>query len=339
MNFNSKEWIENLIHSDKKTAMPVLTYPGLELTGKKISDLVTNGQIQAECIVALAKKYPSAAGVMVMDLSLEAEAFGAHIQFVENEVPYVNGRLLHNNSDIEKLQVPQIGTARTAEYIKAAVLASKEIEDKPVFGGIIGPYSLAGRLFDISEMMIHILIDPESAHLLLDKCTSFLIEYANEYKKQGVHGLIVAEPSAGLLSAKDCSEFSSEYVKRIVDQVQDEQFAIILHNCGNTETLVESMLQTGAAAFHFGDAVNMKTIMKQMPNNIPAFGNIEPVSVMKLGTPEMIRKRTTEMLQDCASFKNYIPSTGCDVPPGTPLKNVDAFFEAVTAFTFEKVRV
>jgi uroporphyrinogen decarboxylase len=92
------------------------------------------------------------------------------------------------------------------------------------------------------------------------------------------------------------------------------------------------MVSTGALGYHFGDAVNMKTIMGLMPEGIPAFGNIEPVSVMKLGTPAQVRKRTLELLRECGPFKNYVLSTGCDVPPGTKLENVDAFFDAANEY-------
>jgi len=52
----------------------------------------------------------------------------------------------------------------------------------------------------------------------------------------------LAEPSAGLLPPDWCDEFSSQYVKRLVDAVQDEGFFIVLHNCGYVTKLVNSMV-------------------------------------------------------------------------------------------------
>ena len=43
--------------------MPITTSPGMELIGKSALDLFTDGQVQSECIVALAKKYPSLAAM------------------------------------------------------------------------------------------------------------------------------------------------------------------------------------------------------------------------------------------------------------------------------------
>ncbi|HZK17994.1 MAG TPA: uroporphyrinogen decarboxylase family protein, partial [Clostridia bacterium] len=45
-----------------------------------------------------------------------------------------------------------------------------------------------------------------------------------------------------------------------------------------------------------------------------------------------VKKRTLQLLEDTKDFKNFIVSSGCDIPPGTPIENMDAFFEAVEEF-------
>ncbi len=330
---NMKQWKDKIIADSSLYPIPIITFPGLHLTGKKVIDVVTNGPEQANCIEALAKRYNSLAGVMVMDLSVEAEAFGANVIFSDNDVPTIGSRLLSNHEDIQALSVPKVGAGRTSEYLKAAQIASKKIRDRPVFAGIIGPYSLAGRLFDMTEMMTLVYIEPEAAHELLVKCTSFLVEYAKAYKSKGASGVIIAEPAAGLLAPDICHEFSSVYVKTIVDAVQDDDFMVVLHNCGNTVTLVPSLLTTGAMAYHFGNAVDMSEILPQIPEGILAMGNIDPAGTIRMGNPETVKTKTIELLDKCAGYNNFVVSSGCDVPPGTPLENIDAIYQAVAGYT------
>jgi uroporphyrinogen decarboxylase len=336
MRVNMKIWAESLVDSARRHALPILTYPGLQLTGKKVIDLVTRGDEQARCIIRLAKKYPSVAGVMVMDLSVEAEAFGASIEFRDNEVPTVSKRLVADDEAISRLHVPGIGEGRACEYIRAATLASRQVQ-KPVFGGMIGPYSLAGRLFDITEFMMYILMDPSASHELLAKCNRFLVSYALEYKKQGANGIIIAEPAAGLLPPDACQEFSSDYIREIVSHVQDDHFMVILHNCGNTQTLVPSMVSTGARGLSFGNAVDLGAILPQVPGDILVFGNIDPVGVLKMGNPATIRQKTLELLERTKDFPNHILSSGCDIPPGTPLENVQTFYRALEEYNRGRV--
>ena len=83
-----------------------------------------------------------------MDLSVEAECFGAPISVSDDEVPTVKSSVVSTPEEVEALAVPEIGAGRTQIYIDAIKKAAKMIEDRPVFAGIIGPYSLAGRLLE-----------------------------------------------------------------------------------------------------------------------------------------------------------------------------------------------
>ena len=334
--FSVERWISGITESEARYAMPVMTYPGLSFTGKQIHDIVIRSKDQYECILALSERYPSIAAMTPMDLSVEAEAFGARIEFKDNEIPTIKERLLSDSSMIQELNIPEIGAARTSEYLKAAKMASEKISDKPVFGGMIGPYSLAGRLFDISEIMVYILIDPVSSHQLLSKCNSFLKEYALMFKKKGADGIIIAEPAAGLLPENMCEEFSSQYIREIIEYVQDDSFMVILHNCGNTVDLVGSMVLTGAMGLHFGNVIDLTDVLPNIPANRLAFGNIDPVSVIKNSTPGRIKSAVATILNKTAGYKNFVLSSGCDIPHGTPQENIDAFFQALEEYNMQQ---
>jgi uroporphyrinogen decarboxylase len=171
-------------------------------------------------------------------------------------------------------------------------------------------------------------------HTVLEKVTEFLISYAKAYKEAGADGVVMAEPVAGLLSPALEEEFSSPYVKRIVDAVQDEGFIVIYHNCGdNVPRMLESILSTGAAAYHFGNAVNMKTdIIPNVPSDTLVMGNIDPAGVLRMGDPATVREATLSLLKECSCYPNFLLSSGCDIPPMTPWKNIDAFFAASEEF-------
>ncbi|NSW91509.1 MAG: uroporphyrinogen decarboxylase family protein [Firmicutes bacterium] len=338
MKQNMKKWILNISNSIDRSAMPLMTYPGLEITNKTIMDITTDGEAQFKCIEALAQKYPSVGAVTVMDLSVEAQAFGSSVIFSDKEVPTVSGRIVDGRESAEALKVPKVGEGRTLAYIMAAELAAKNIKDRPVFAGEIGPFSLAGRLYGMMEIMVALFLEPETVHIVLEKATEFLINYAKAYKKVRANGIIIAEPAAGLLSPIQCEEFSSKYVKKIVDAVQDDYFMVILHNCGNTKELIPSLVSTGAMGFHFGNAVDLKSILPQIPWGRLAFGNIDPAGVFKNGSREDVKNKTWELLENTAIYKNFVLSSGCDIPPGTPVSNIEAFFETLDKFNRLMVR-
>lgn len=327
-----KAWISEIIQKKEVVAMPIMTHPGIEMIGKSVRDAVTDGQVHYAAIKALCDKYPSAAATVIMDLTVEAEAFGAEIVFPENEVPSVTGRLLTDEASIERLEVPALNKGRIAQYLKANMLSAKTITDRPVFAGCIGPYSLAGRLYDMSEIMMLIYINPEAANLLLRKCTDFIIRYCMALKATGVNGVVMAEPAAGLLSNDDCMQYSSLFIKEIVGKVQDDNFIIVLHNCGNTGHCTQAMVATGAAAYHFGNKIDMVDALREVPAEALAMGNLDPVSLFKSATPEAMRKATLHLLEATKDYPNFVLSSGCDTPPHTPFGNIDAFFAALKEF-------
>ena len=328
MKRNMREWLKNLPESKK--AFPILSFPCVSLLGCTVQELISDSDKQAEGMALVAKRSDSAASVSLMDLSVEAECFGATVRFSDDEVPTVTGRRINDEEEANALVVPPVGAARSGLYVDAIRKAVPLIEDRPVFAGIIGPFSLAARLLDVQEIMIDCYDDPDMVHVVLEKATAFLIEYAKAYKEAGANGIVMAEPVAGLLSPALEEEFSSPYVKQITDAVQDDEFLMIYHNCGdNTPRMVDSLLSIGAAGYHFGNSIDLKEMLDKFPGDVPVMGNVDPARILRMGTPETVYNETSDLVKKCGSYPNFVVSSGCDIPPMTPWENLDAFFRAV----------
>ena len=334
MKQNMKQWVDGLKGTQAKKPIPVLSFPCVSLLGITVRELISDSELQAKGMKAVADKTDAAASVSFMDLSVEAECFGATVVVSDDEVPTVKGRIINDMDEAEALAVPVIGSGRTQIYIDAIEKACKGITDRPVLAGMIGPFSLAARLLDVSEIMMDCYDDPDMVHTVLEKVTAFLIEYAKAYKAVGANGIVMAEPVAGLLSPTLEEEFSSPYVKKIVDAVQDDDFVVIYHNCGdNVPKMIDSILTTGCAAYHFGNAMDMeKDIIPQVSADTVVMGNIDPAGTLRMGTPEKVREETLGLLTKCSKYPNFVLSSGCDIPPMTPWTNIDAFFAASDEF-------
>jgi len=214
---------------------------------------IDSGNYHFEALRAINVRYPIAAATTVMDLTVEAEAFGAFVIFSEHEIPTVKGSIVKDLASIQELRIPSLTDQRLPQYLEASRLAALHI-DKPVLSGCIGPFSLAGRLFDMTEIMTACYLEPETVHLLLQKCTDFLLTWCTALKATG--------------------------------------------------TL--------------------------------ALGNLGPVRVIKSATSTEVYDKTLALLKATASNPNFILSSGCNNPPGTPLANIDAFFKALEDFNSEK---
>lgn len=323
-----KIWSQRILENKNKRAIPIITFPAATKMQISVKELINNLDYQVEALKLIKEECNPLAIMGFMDLSVEAECFGAKIKISDNEVPTVVGQLIVDEKDARSLKVPKIGSGRTQIYIDAIKKTKKGIQDIPVFGGCIGPFSLAGRLMDVSEAMINCYEEPEMVHLVLEKVTQFLIDYISEYKKAGADGILMAEPLAGILSPALATEFSSKYVRQIVDGLQDDNFIVIYHNCGNnTLKMIEDFKLIGAKAYHFGNAINIKMMLEKMPQDYLIMGNIDPVEIIRNGTKKTVAEATLALLKECNEYNNFIISSGCDIPPLSPWENIKTFME------------
>lgn len=331
---NIYQWKDDVIAAPKKKAIPVLTFPSIQLMGITVKELINDSDTQAKGMKTIADTCDTGAALAMMDLSVEAEAFGSQIRVTDDEVPTVVGSIVNEPEDADALQVPAVGTGRTGIYIDGVAKAKKLISDRPLLAGAIGPFSLAGRLMGMSEIMINCYDEPEMVQTVLEKATSFITDYIKAFKEAGADGVLIAEPAVGILSPSMVSEFATPYMKQIVDAVQCETFGVFYHNCGNgTPLMTDEIAAIGALGYHFGDAVDMADICEKMPRDVLVMGNVSPSRTFRAGTPEKVREETLAVMGACCEkYPNFVISSGCDIPPASSWDNINAFFDAVNEF-------
>lgn len=313
----------------KKQALPILSFPAAQKMGVSVAKLVKDAHLQADAMAIVANETDTLAAISLMDLSVEAEAFGAQVRFAENEVPAIVGQLVADEDDANALAIPDLSAGRASIFVEAVRLA-KTRTSKPVIAGMIGPFSLAGRLMDVTEIMYACYDEPETVRIVLDKAAEYLVRYGHAMKRAGADGIMIAEPLAGVLSPNMAVEFSVPYVQRIVNALQDEDFAVIYHNCGGSvPRMLDAIYSQGAAAYHFGNAVDMGDILARTPGDILVMGNIDPAGQFASGSVESITRATRDLMNRCGHYANFVPSSGCDIPAHAKWENIAAFFAAV----------
>lgn len=330
---NAKAYLWEAAYGKYERALPILSFPAVQKMNVTVDQLVHSADLQAEAMATIIRETDSLAAVSLMDLSVEAEAFGAEVIFDENEVPAVTGQLIADEDDAADLQIPSMDAGRVQLCIDAVRKAKGMIQDRPVLAGMIGPFSLAGRLMDVTEIMFCCYDEPETVHMVLEKATQFLIAYGRAFKEAGADGVVMAEPLAGILNPGMMAEFSAAYVKRIIDALQKDDFAVVYHNCGNAVSrMLDEIFAQGAAAYHFGNAVDMAEVLEKTPADILCMGNIDPSSQFAQGTPESMTEAVLDLLDKCKDYPNFLLSSGCDIPAHSKWENIHAFFEAMKKF-------
>lgn len=323
---------EFVLGSADRCVLPIASYPGTALTGATVRDVVTDPAAQTAAAVALHQRYSTRVVQSAMDLSAEAEAFGAAVAMGDAEVPAVRAPIVHNRAEVDALAVPEPGASRTGVFLET-VRRLNQLTGRPlVLGGCIGPFTLAARLAGMTEACRDTLTDPPLVHALVAKCVRFLIPYVRAFRDAGADAVLMAEPAAGLLSPRGLATFSSAYVRQIVAAVDDGRFTLMLHNCGALLTHLPAVLESGVKIFHFGAPMDVPAALAQVGPEIIVCGNLDPTAVFVQSTAEQVTARATALLDTTRGHRHFVLSSGCDLPAAVPLANLDAFYAAVHSF-------
>lgn len=320
--------VSRILSAPERLRMPILTFPGARISGITVRDMVVDPAKQCAAELAVHEQFQTPFVMSSMDLSVEAEEFGAEVRMEDWEVPTVIGRRVTDLQGIRALEVPGVGTMRSTVYLDTVRGLRSTQDGAMLLGGMIGPFSLAGRLFGVSEALAETMGEPETMHELLQKTTRYLISYARAFKESGAHAVVIAEPTAGLMSPAAMRQFSVPYIRQIAASVNDDDFQVILHNCGAKLAHLAPSLETGVRILHFGKPMDIIAALGQVPDDVVLCGNLDPSEVFVNGTIPEVRMKTQQLLHSTASYRNFIISSGCDVPAQAPMQNIFAFFTA-----------
>ena len=93
--------------------------------------------------------------------------------------------------------------------------------------------------------------------------------------------------------------------------------------------MLDKLFTQGAFAYHFGNAADMCEVLETAPADVICMGNIDPAACFAKGTAESVKTAAARLMSSCGKYKNFIPSSGCDIPAKTRWDNINSFFEGM----------
>jgi len=111
--------------------------------------------------------------------------------------------------------------------------------------------------------------------------------------------------------------------------VGDESFNIVLHNCAAKLLHLPAILETGLKAFHFGAPMDIVAALGKVAPDVILCGNLDPAGVFVQMPPAEITVKAAQLLTATTAHRNFVLSSGCDLPPNAPLASLDAFYAAL----------
>jgi MtaA/CmuA family methyltransferase len=264
----------------------------------------------------------------ISDPAREASDLGATIEWFDDQPPAIveSKALLADKSTLRRLRIPDPSTAsRMSDRVRAVEQLKLRAGDRLVEGWVEGPCAMGADLRGLNTLMLDFFDDPAFVTDLFEFVTDMELRFARAQVDAGAELIGVGDAAASLVGPRIYNEFVLPYERKLVNGLHAMGTRVRLHICGNTRKIVAGMGTTGADMMDLDFLTPMNEARAAVRAGQVLSGNIDPVRVLRDGTPEIV----SASIGAChaAAAPHYIIAAGCEVPRGTPVENVRALAE------------
>ncbi|MBZ5562410.1 MAG: uroporphyrinogen decarboxylase family protein [Acidobacteriia bacterium] len=311
---------------DTLPAMPITMMFAGDRAGIKYGDYATDYRrlVEAQCRVA--EEFDFDYVSVISDPGCEAADCGAAVRFYPDQPPAIDeaNALLADKTRLARLAAPDpLGGGRMHNRVRGVELLKQRVGgDKLVEGWIEGPAAEGADLRGINALMVDFYDDPAFVRDLFEFVVEMEGRFARAQVEAGADVIGIGDAAASLVGPGFYEEYVWPYEKRLVDQVHTLGAAVRLHICGDTRRILQGMGQLGCEIVDLDFLAPVAEGRAAMGPQQVLLGNIDPVRVLRNGTPDSVYAAIEECHRQAGP--RYIVGAGCEVPRDTPPENVRA---------------
>ncbi len=302
--------------------------PVLEKYGINFAKVHRDPALMAKAAAGMYREFGFECAVVPFDLGVEAEAMGAKMNFYDD----VDGLLYptvkeKSVKDVEDVKIPaDLAQAGRIPVVTGAVRKIREELGNDVAIGtyILGPFTLAGQVKELDELLEDSFVEPEKTNVLLEKISDLIIGVFKIYHEAGADYFTLREMGAtsDVISPKSFKSLIKPHLIRIISKMPRPA---ILHICGDTNSIVEDMAECGADAISVDQKNCITDTREKLGTEVIILGNVDPIKVLHQGASKDVGPAVLESLNGGASAV----WPGCDFWPEVPHQNMEEYVKAL----------
>lgn len=265
-----------------------------------------------------------------------AEGFGCRAYIPEDNFPSLAQPALDRFEQVFDLQVPDPHRdGRMPVILEAIERIHDQVGDEVTIRVPgTGPFAVAAYLVGVERFLSELAqvqrgnddTHREALERMLDLTTEALIRFGLAEIAAGAHLVQCGDSlaSASVISAEMYRRWALPRHQRVFRAWKEAGALTVLHICGNNTRVLDLQAQTGADIIAIDHLVDLRLAKEQIGARVCLIGNVDPVGVIFDGTPELVETHAQQCLSSAAQSGGYILGTGCEVPPGSPVQNLEA---------------
>lgn len=339
---NGYQRIAAVLRGEKTDTVPVMLHNFMlaaREAGTSMEQFRNDPHEMARAFIESVERYEFDGVIVDVDTVTLASAAGVPIDFPSDQPARAAGARLRTLEEVNDIPPVDVRSTRGVQvWLEATSILVRHFDSNIFIRGNCdqSPFTLASLLRGIEPWLTD-LADEEKhglVHKLLDYATGITQQFIRAMAETGAHMTSNGDSVAGteLISPEMYRTFALPYEKRIVETAHTHGLPYFLHICGNTDSIIDAMLETGADGLELDYKTSAAVAHEKMKDRAVFIGNIDPSGVLALGTPAQVEQKTRELLAIFADTPRFILNAGCAIPPITPPENLRAMISTARSF-------
>ena len=293
-------------------------------------ELCKHPDLAAEVSVVAVEKLGVDAAIIFSDILLILEPMGVGLEYEKDGGPVIR-RPVRTGKDIDRLQ--EVHPDESLDFVYAAIRKARASLslDIPLIGFGGAPFTLASYLiegkgsksFTFTKKLMH--DDPGAWHALLNKIVPPLTSYLNRQISEGAQALQLFDSWVGCLKPAEYRKFVLPHSKKLIAGLNPD--VPVIHFGTDTAPLLELMKEAGGTVIGLDWKIDLDEGWRRLGPKVGVQGNLDPTVL--LTSPQEIRDRAKNILDQAAGRPGHIFNLGHGVLPTTPIDNVIALVDMV----------
>jgi len=300
--------------------------------GHTMEEYRNDPKVIADTFIQSIEKYGYDGILVDIDTVTLAGAVGVPVDFPVNEPARSHKACLSSLDMVKDLEPVDISTYKyVGIWLEAVERLSEHFKGEIYIRGNCdqSPFSLASMMRTPQEWMMDLMTSPDQVFELLDYCSDISCQFLRLMAKTGADMISNGDSPAGpeMISPAMFEQFALPYEKKLAETAHDCGLPHTMHICGNTEPIIELMLESGSDAFELDYKTDVQKAHDLFKDRVTFMGNIDPSGIIAMGSVGDVRRETEKLLKIFADSPRFILNAGCAIPSSTPSENIRAMIE------------
>jgi MtaA/CmuA family methyltransferase len=313
-------------HADRPPFHPIIMRWAAKYAGVRYREFCTDPAAKCYAMIRCAEDFGLDWVTVMSDPWAEASAFGIEINYPEDNLPVDTGGHLPDSISASKLlPFDPLRNVRCRNRLKEIGEFKRRVGNELfIVGWVEGPVAEYADLRGVSNASVDFLLEREAVENAMDTIIECAIEFITLQVRAGAHCIGIGDAFCSQIGPDLYDIFAFSRQKKLVDYIHKMGAIAKLHICGNTTSILPSMIATGADIIDIDHLVSSMSDFAGLIGPVQVFsGKSDPVQIIQNGTPDMIERSVIEDIRQ--SGGRCIISAGCEITPGTTIENMRAF--------------